>query len=737
MPDSKATGAANSQWVKGRLHVIDAIPHGDPKVGHAISTFAEEVNTNRNSRHWVRAVQWVENFLFSLGRHYVDDILVSRLARDSSSGNQSLVQEAADNIPKPVNDLMGRYIETNIALLTENKPIPRIDANSGRAEDEDAAQLSELTMQYMWEALDLPQKHREIARIILHCGVCWLEVIYDETYVRRMTVPETETSNESVMQGIGGGAIRLPLPRETEIHDERGRPIYTDQVEYGDITATIVSPFEMHLPQVHWWDGEDMGWVMREFYTDMDMLKDKYLAKGLKLNKKDGWFLDRLNKAQTTNTRNLPIWWWERIADMVEGSGPNLYVGTPETWDGYTTVRIWDRKPNATWPRGRTVITAGDQVIYDSPKKRGARAYDPRWPQRWHPYIRYRWEAMAGSIHGRSLASKLLPKLKRVNAIDTTMIMWRRTVPMSAWVIPKGAQPIEDQWLGRPGQIWEYDPRRTAGAAPEPIYPPPYPAAAEQERQQQIQEMEAIAGTEEILRGQRPTGVNSAAMIDILRKQALAARSPILQEWDEALQKEGSVILQEVIKHIRNDDRYAERLRILGRDKVSTLAIRSFSGADLSDNVLVHIDTASMALASKEARQAKAIELMQYSAGLQNMPPGLAAKILSEMGYEDAMIPQGTDVARAKRIMAWIRQEAYEMIIPIPEDDPFVLYGIFVDEMKSDGFHNLNEEQQLVLISLCDFYQKLAEQRQQEILEMQMMNAQMQRGGGGGGGEQQ
>ena len=739
MPDSKATGAADSQWVKGRLHIIDSIPHGDPKVGHAIATYADEVNTNRNSRQWVRAVQWVENFLFSLGRHYMDDILVSRLTRDAGTGSQSVVQETADNIPRPVNDLLGRYIETNIALLTENKPIPRILSKSGRAEDEDAAQLSELTMEYMWEALDLPQKHREIARIILHCGVCWMEVIYDETCVRRMTVPETETSETSVMQGIGSGMIQLPLPRETEIHDERGRPIYTDKVEYGDIVATIVSPFEMHVPQVHWWEGEDMGWTLREYYTDMDLLEDRYRAPGLKLNKKDGWFLDRLKKAKTSNTRNLPIWWWERIGDMVEGSGPSLYVGTPETWDGYTTVRIFDRKPNAKWPRGRTVITAGDQVIYDSPKKRGARAYDPRWPKRWHPYIRYRWEAMPGSINGRSLVSKLLPKLKRVNAIDTTMIMWRRTVPMSAWVIPKGAQPIEDQWLGRPGQIWEYDPRRTAGAAPEPIYPPPYPAAAEQERQQQITEMEAIAGTEEILRGQRPTGVNSAAMIDILRKQALAGRSSILQEWDEALQKEGSIILQEVIKNIRDDDRYAERLRILARDKSSTLAIRSFSGADLTDNVIVHIDTASMALSSKEAKQARAIELIQYASNLQGMPPALQARILEEMGYEDALIPQGADVSRGKRLMAWVRQEAFEMIIPMPEDDPFILYGMFVDEMKSDGFHNLNEQQQTVLLALVDLYKKMAEQRQQEIMEMQMMQAQMANGGGapggGGGGE--
>jgi len=89
MGDSTATGAANTNWKKGRLHMIDSIKAGDPSLGKAIGVYAEEINTNRNSRHWVRAVQWVENFLFSLGRHYVDDILISRLSRDSSGTSQS------------------------------------------------------------------------------------------------------------------------------------------------------------------------------------------------------------------------------------------------------------------------------------------------------------------------------------------------------------------------------------------------------------------------------------------------------------------------------------------------------------------------------------------------------------------------------------------------------------------------------------------------------------------------
>jgi hypothetical protein len=140
-----------------------------------------------------------------------------------------------------------------------------------------------------------------------------------------------------------------------------------------------------------------------------------------------------------------------------------------------------------------------------------------------------------------------------------------------------------------------------------------------------------------------------------------------------------------------------------------------------------------MALSSKEARQAKAIEMVQYASGLENMEPLLKAKVLEEIGYEDTLIPSGPDVERVKRLMAWIRQEAYNMIIPMPEDDPFIFYGMLAEEMKSEAFHNLNEQQQMILLALVDLYKKQAEKKQQQMMQQQMM---MENGGQPPGGEQ-
>jgi hypothetical protein len=209
-------------------------------------------------------------------------------------------------------------------------------------------------------------------------------------------------------------------------------------------------------------------------------------------------------------------------------------------------------------------------------------------------------------------------------------------------------------------------------------------------------------------------------MVDILRKQALASRSPILSQWDESLQEEGEVLLQETIKNIRNDPRYAERIRILASERQSRLTIQTFSGRDLSDNTTVRVDTASLALVSKEAREAKAIEFLQYAPGLMALPLGLRQSLIEELGFKDSLNPQGPDVERAKRLISWIRQGNFERVIPMPEDDPYVFYELLKAEMQSEALWDFSAEQYLALKGMIDIYKEQIQLREQAKMQMDM-----------------
>ena len=139
-----------------------------------------------------------------------------------------------------------------------------------------------------------------------------------------------------------------------------------------------------------------------------------------------------------------------------------------------------------------------------------------------------------------------------------------------------------------------------------------------------------------------------------------------------------------------------------------------------------------MALVSKEAREAKMLEFMQYAPGLMALPPQLRMAIFEELGLDKKVEPQGPDVQRAKRILSWIRQGDFDRVYPMHEDDPYIFYEIFVNEMKTDAFYNLDEQQQTVLFGLVDLYKQQIEQiekQQQKMLEMQ---AAAEQGGGGG-----
>ena len=242
-----------------------------------------------------------------------------------------------------------------------------------------------------------------------------------------------------------------------------------------------------------------------------------------------------------------------------------------------------------------------------------------------------------------------------------------------------------------------------------------------------LNSMEAIAGTEQILRGERPPGVNSAAMVDILRKQALASRSAILQSWDESIECTGSSLLQETIKHVGEDPLYAEQLRILAREKHSHVSVDMFSGSALSDNVQVRVDTASMALVSKEAREAKVIEVMQYLPNLMAIEDlGLRQAILDELGLKKALTPSGPDVQRAKKMISLIKNDRMEFVTMLPEDDPAIFHAIITNEIKQDGFISLPQEQQQALIQLQDVYQRAIQLRQEQMQKQMVAQMEMQ-----------
>jgi hypothetical protein len=178
-------------------------------------------------------------------------------------------------------------------------------------------------------------------------------------------------------------------------------------------------------------------------------------------------------------------------------------------------------------------------------------------------------------------------------------------------------------------------------------------------------------------------------------------------------------MLQEVIKHVKADARYEERLKILSREKASRFTIKSFTGADLSDNVIVRVDTASMAMVSKEAKQARAIEIMQYAPGLVALPLTLQKKLMDDLGWPDSMSPKSPDIQRAQIILSLVKNNRFDLAVPFPEDDPYIMHEFLVEDMKMESFMDYPQEQQIKIFELMEYYKGEIVRIEQAQLKMQ------------------
>ena len=128
------------------------------------------------------------------------------------------------------------------------------------------------------------------------------------------------------------------------------------------------------------------------------------------------------------------------------------------------------------------------------------------------------------------------------------------------------------------------------------------------------------------------------------------------------------------------------------------------------------------------------IEVLQYLPNIMAIEDiGLRQAILDELGLKKALMPSGPDVGRARKMVSLIRQNNFDMIAPLPEDDPYIFHALLVNEMKSDGFLDMPEDQQQMLVTMVDLYErqiKLREQQQQQMMIAQMqMQAELTGGG--------
>lgn len=697
-----------------------------PEDHAALTSVTNTWLTLLNRSKWARSIQHFENASYLLGNHLTrfffdgSGLGVHQFGLHDKSQFDNLVAKTSDN-------RLIRPTETMVSMLVQTRPTGRSVPNSSSPEDEDAAALAQIVLDTTWEKpLNMPAKLYEGGMTAAICGTVAWEVEYGETDIP-VIVP---------------GPVEVV---ETDEKDFDGEPMTElrsgpESVEYRkDIIARVWTPFHLTVDPAAT-SPDDLSWIARTSFEDIDWIREAY-------DKDDeGYFPDQLPGIASENQSQHVLYWWSRIQDILEVPHTYQYGGGFTSsalmgWGGsapnQTTFTVIDVKPTLEHPMGRTLVLAGGKLIYAGP----ARSWTEQYPWRWHPYAFWSWMRVPGRFWGVPLLSMIVPLQKRINAVDALVQINREFMSIGQWKLPRHSKIPDGMMSGIPAQHVRYTAIQGL-EGPEKVDHRPLPNELLVEREESIKAIDLIAaaGIIDQLQISR-SAARAGVMLNFLRQERLRSKSPTLQEFERAMETVCQNVLIEYQYNLRTDDpALTARLRAAARDH-SSLAIKTFVGADLRDHHTVKLDIASALLKTPEAKQAQAMEVLQF------LGPNTTAEerrgIFQVLELDDFLAnEENASVDRARRMVSRIINagENRDPDSPKPSDFAFTMpgentkavLGVIQVAILDDKYNDYTPEVKKILQVLRDQYEQLEAQRVERELQMRILLARAVGGGSGG-----
>lgn len=692
------------------LLAFQRIPHDTPEARTALERVAtHRLQAAELARHPF-AVQSFSNIAYLLGNHMVQFFFsptsgfgIHRFGAHDQSRYDVMLAKCADN-------RMIRAVESVVAMLTSTAPEPRVQPNSELPEDDDAAALAEVVLGVVWERpLNMPQLLRDAANLACTTHLVAVEIEYGETDIP-VQVPRYKAQKQPNPLYEPGDADE---DREIEVQVESGfETAYT-----SDIKRRIWSGFNISIDPLAT-DEHDLTWVARTTAEDKDWIVETYAKK------EEGYFhasaVDLADSLVVGPITGTSLYWWNRIKDIIESPQYHGFgLAGREIAPNQVLLHVIDIKPSKAFPRGRTLIFGGESLLYAG----DARAWSEQYPWRWHPYSFFGWFRMPGRFYRVPLCSQILPLQKKINSIDALVQKNREYMAFGQYWLPKSAKVQEGRISGFPGEHYVYNDTGT-GLKPERVHNQPMPQELLVERQLLSSAIDYHAAVWVTPEGQiSPSANRAGSMLDHLRQERLQNKKPMLQDFEHFL--EGicqNILIEMQLNLVAEDPELTQRVQMAARD-YSSLAIQAFTGASLRDHHTVKIDITSGLMRTQEALAAKAIDFVQFMGG--QITPAERRAVLEAIGLlKFVENPENASVERAKRIISRIRTRQLDQVFGMPGEAAGAMLPILTDEILSDRFHDLDEQQKKLLMAYQQMYEQIVQQQQMQALQQQMLMAQ-------------
>lgn len=708
-----ASNDAGSNAVNSSGNDLDLSKIGNDEpdqLANAIETFYKQDGTKKSrlSYHWERNMRMLDG----------DQWLVfgGNGSNTMYQWNTLQVSKANEYIPRPVTNYLFDCYQTLKSYLTKTKPRSTVKPNTQTYQDKAAAKVAELCIEANYERLKDQENYEYAAAVLITYGTVYKKTYWDTSAGGSIEVPGLPPSpldaNAQALPGDQALPAVDPGTGEPSAATIPGQEAAPQTIALGDVSTVVKEPYCMALdplaPDLH-----SARWIMEFAIQPLDWIRETY-------GKFEPGYTGRVDevKPETQLSGSMRRFYQlknssgVKNAAALEGVG-GMQDGGASALTNAAVVKEYYEKPSANFPNGRLVVVANGVTLYagDSPCS-GPDVGD------WHPYSECRWEIVPGRFEGKSPLDAACELQKRINSIDATIMLVRKTQAIPQKLVPTGCGIEPGQWTGRPGQQLSY---RPDVGTPSTIQASGVDSQVFKEREQCVEDMKTITGAIDILKGDRPPGVNAASALALLYEVGTGKLFPVLDRWKRFVESDQKKELHLIAKKYKEPrEQYIALLKKHNKE-LSESDINKFLGVDLLDNCNVIVEAGSNVPKLEAMKQMRLQEAAQAGAVDLSQP-------INRMEYQRQMGIVGfdNDVGPDAKRALW-ENDCLDNILTTPDKKPVVLQcdddqvhiSTHERRMKEPSWMELDQQVQQAYMQHVEEHNTSLQQKQQ----MQAMQA--------------
>lgn len=508
--------------------------------------------------------------------------------------------------------------------------------------------------------------------------------------------------NEDQCVQCGPGSQTVPINPQQPFQcptcgGTQATQVHVTDVPSGAGATDVCSPFEMLVPS-HASVFDEVTKLIRVRWRIKSYYEDHYpeLAKTLTFE-------------QQPQERTLNM--FKAIASQNDMATTPYTLGTGNRTQtlGLTEYEYWE-KPSSQFPRGLFFRVAGENtIIHDENQSMpGPIPTETAKGQTLWPWVHLAYEIFGGKLWSDGCHGPLFQKQDQINQLDSHTQLAFQRMGNPVWLEPKGTEV--ERFTGEPGLVVKYATIGNTAVKPERIPGEDIKPGVFALRQQYLQDIEELAGTYDILKGHKPTGVEAFSALQLLVERSQSRFTAAFQARGEAYRKWFSIALELERKYGPQQ----RTMSLLGPN--GTWTFQTFQNADLLGDISIVVEDGTNVPKTALGRRA-ALEQVFNMGAINPADPDVKYALLSEMGLSAYMPSLDTAKNAALRQQAafeqWAKAGAQGMP-PLkiqPWDDPEILLSELRKWANSDVMQSiLNDPQvgQMCTQYVVQYYEQLA-----------------------------